>query len=254
MEKNKTGKYLKYAFGEIVLVVIGILIALQINNWNENRKAKVQEHSSMIEVIENLRFDIMRCENNNTTNINVIQGLDSLRTSIGHTIDGIDETNNIYYYSIKYCDEYGQAVINRSAYNEMISSGTVKLIDNKILKSSLSDYYERISTTILVFPETSLSNLKNINKKFISLREMEDYIKSGDSRNYADFNINYNYKSIQKMVGLKLLNINEDDLNQYYNVVSQYELDLKEYNFYLSWVKESAENLIKNIKKEYQIK
>jgi hypothetical protein len=33
--ENKTGKYLKYAIGEIVLVVIGILIALQINNWNE---------------------------------------------------------------------------------------------------------------------------------------------------------------------------------------------------------------------------
>jgi hypothetical protein len=38
MDKNKTGKYFKYAIGEIVLVVIGILIALQINNWNENRK------------------------------------------------------------------------------------------------------------------------------------------------------------------------------------------------------------------------
>ncbi len=38
LRENKTGKYLKYAFGEIVLVVIGILIALSINNWNENRK------------------------------------------------------------------------------------------------------------------------------------------------------------------------------------------------------------------------
>jgi len=36
--KNKTGKYFKYAIGEIVLVVIGIIIALQINNWNERRK------------------------------------------------------------------------------------------------------------------------------------------------------------------------------------------------------------------------
>ena len=38
MEQNKTGKYFKYAIGEIALVVIGILIALQINNWNEARK------------------------------------------------------------------------------------------------------------------------------------------------------------------------------------------------------------------------
>jgi hypothetical protein len=37
MEKNKTGKYFKYAIGEIVLVVIGILIALSINNWNQSR-------------------------------------------------------------------------------------------------------------------------------------------------------------------------------------------------------------------------
>ena len=38
MEQNKTGKYFKYAIGEIILVVIRILISLSINNWNENRK------------------------------------------------------------------------------------------------------------------------------------------------------------------------------------------------------------------------
>ena len=37
MEQNKTGKYLKYAIGEIILVMIGILLALQVNNWNQNR-------------------------------------------------------------------------------------------------------------------------------------------------------------------------------------------------------------------------
>ena len=54
MEKNKTGKYLKYAIGEIVLVVIGILIALQINNWNENRK----ENRFLYQVYEQIQKDL----------------------------------------------------------------------------------------------------------------------------------------------------------------------------------------------------
>ena len=43
MEKNKTGKYLKYAIGEIILVMIGILLALQVNNWNNNRIEQNEE-------------------------------------------------------------------------------------------------------------------------------------------------------------------------------------------------------------------
>jgi len=57
MEKNKTGKYLKYAIGEILLVVIGILIALQINNWNENQKSKKDERYILTEVLKNLKED-----------------------------------------------------------------------------------------------------------------------------------------------------------------------------------------------------
>lgn len=52
--ENKTGKYLKYAFGEIVLVVIGILIALQINNWNEVRK----DHNRLINIYSLIYDDI----------------------------------------------------------------------------------------------------------------------------------------------------------------------------------------------------
>ena len=57
MEKNKTGKYLKYAIGEIVLVVIGILIALQINNWNENRKQTNNELNLLVSLKTDLKFN-----------------------------------------------------------------------------------------------------------------------------------------------------------------------------------------------------
>ena len=48
--ENKTSKYFKYAIGEIILVVIGILIALQINNWNENRKDRAKEQIILREI------------------------------------------------------------------------------------------------------------------------------------------------------------------------------------------------------------
>lgn len=56
LNEGKTSKYFKYAVGEIVLVVIGILIALQINNWNELRKSKIEEHSAL----ENIHRDFIK--------------------------------------------------------------------------------------------------------------------------------------------------------------------------------------------------
>ena len=55
--ENKTGKYFKYAIGEIVLVVIGILIALSINNWNEGRKAQIQELNLVKQLLEDAKAD-----------------------------------------------------------------------------------------------------------------------------------------------------------------------------------------------------
>ncbi len=55
--ENKTGKYFKYAIGEIVLVVVGILIALQINNWNESRKQETKKQSYYKQLITDIDKD-----------------------------------------------------------------------------------------------------------------------------------------------------------------------------------------------------
>ena len=56
-DDNKPIKYLRYAVGEIILVVIGILIALQINNWNEGRKEKINQRSVLSNLLQDLKSD-----------------------------------------------------------------------------------------------------------------------------------------------------------------------------------------------------
>ena len=60
LSEGKTGKYFKYAIGEIVLVVIGILIALQINNWNENTKKETLKDEYKIALINDYTKDTIQ--------------------------------------------------------------------------------------------------------------------------------------------------------------------------------------------------
>lgn len=62
MKENRTGKYLKYAIGEIILVVIGILLALQINNWNSEYKADKNLKEIYKQIQTDLKVDILRIE------------------------------------------------------------------------------------------------------------------------------------------------------------------------------------------------
>ncbi len=57
LNKGKTSRYLKYAIGEIVLVMIGILLALQVNNWNEDKKVNKIEKQLLNELLENLNVN-----------------------------------------------------------------------------------------------------------------------------------------------------------------------------------------------------
>ena len=63
IESGATRKYLLYAIGEILLVMIGILLALQVNNWNEQRKNKTKIDVNIQSIGEDIRADISKLQN-----------------------------------------------------------------------------------------------------------------------------------------------------------------------------------------------
>ena len=69
IESGSVRSYLLYAIGEIALVVLGILIALQINNWNEWRKDRILEKETLREIAENIEFNIEVFEDYTSGNI-----------------------------------------------------------------------------------------------------------------------------------------------------------------------------------------
>ncbi|MFP4845278.1 DUF6090 family protein [Winogradskyella sp. PE311] len=78
METGKTGKYFKYAIGEIILVVIGILIALQINNWNETRLEGIQEQITLANLNEEFQDNLKDLDSINLDLLKVMNKMELL--------------------------------------------------------------------------------------------------------------------------------------------------------------------------------
>ncbi|WP_412560788.1 DUF6090 family protein [Winogradskyella sp. MIT101101] len=135
--ENKTSKYFKYALGEIILVVIGILIALQINNWNEARKNKNYERSMLAQMKEELQ------SNSNMLN-NWLPSLKGIVRTV-NTVAAMKEDPNHPTDSLQYHLErikgFGIAVsFNTSAYNA-INSGGLDKISNPEIRQQISNIY-----------------------------------------------------------------------------------------------------------------
>lgn len=138
-QAGKTGKYLKYAIGEIILVVIGILIALSINNWNEN-KNNIKQANNHLETIKlNLEDDIKQAEDLvsiSETNIEYANiFLDQFKT-----LKPIDE--NIQMYIIILMLEHNIEV-NKNGIDALTSSNGMSYI-NKDLQVKILNYYRHI--------------------------------------------------------------------------------------------------------------
>ena len=140
LRQNGTSKYALYALGEIALVVIGILIALQINNWNEERLGKLMArvhceniYNDILSDIEDLDFEYARIDN---------------RESSGHYLwkflyQGLEnpDTSLLARAFVDVAQQLGFAQ-RTSAYEDFIGSDASQYLSNSILKSALSNYYK----------------------------------------------------------------------------------------------------------------
>ncbi|HPG09877.1 MAG: hypothetical protein H6561_01145 [Lewinellaceae bacterium] len=148
MSENKTVKYLKYAFGEIVLVAIGILIALGVNNWNENRKNVSTEHKYLIALLEDFETNltkskeiIERIEDDIPQLIGLLE-----QSALEKSTIPVDSLNNAF---AKVSNMPTYSSTDRT-YNNLVGSGELKIINDESLKTNLANYYKSLYILNLV--------------------------------------------------------------------------------------------------------
>jgi len=141
--ENKTSKYFKYAIGEIVLVVLGILIALQINTWNQNRQDRIQEQQILGQLL-----------NEYTNNLNQINQKIDIRNEVIISSLKILEYRTIDQNIID-ADSFNlhaSRMITRPTFdpelgvtNELTSSGKLYLITNPSLRNNITSFSSVLS-------------------------------------------------------------------------------------------------------------
>lgn len=135
---NKPTKYMRYAIGEIFLVVIGILIALSINNWNEDRKeySKIKKYAKSL--IMDLEADIVETKIRLGQVEQIIISLDSLTNYVRNK--KINEISNLDIFILTQYLIYRTHVWNRSTIDELKSSGSLSYIQNDLLSKKIVEY------------------------------------------------------------------------------------------------------------------
>lgn len=139
LAQGKTANYLKYAIGEIVLVVIGILIAIQANNWNLDNVAQKEKEFALNKLIENLNQDKTRLNSKIEQGKYYITALDSclviLKNPESYSKDHFSELFANINFTLNF-------EFNQITFNEISNSGKLKLIKKAELTDSLFHYYD----------------------------------------------------------------------------------------------------------------
>ena len=183
--ENKTGRYFKYAIGEIILVVIGILIALQINNWNTNRNTYINQEKYLVllkkEAINNL--NAIKISKKNT--LNTFEGQRKLVELIDSDHDTISEP----YFSQVYSEVFfytNQFKYENNVLSELKTTGELKNISNDNIRNNLMGLEALVE--IIKSQEQSVEEIykksTDFNRRYGNLRLVFDDLNLNDSLNF----------------------------------------------------------------------
>ncbi|MBO6881258.1 hypothetical protein [Winogradskyella sp.] len=167
LNKNKVGKYLLYAIGEVLLVVIGILIALQLNNQNEFRKQKLVE----IKILDGIRSDILKDTidlNDNIRGYKIFVENDSIM--LNHFANKKEQTNNIINY-LNYSIKFDLLIGLHDAHFQEAKLKGLAIISNDSLKILINRLYE-FHYKVLIAVE---NNYENFNTAKLLRHEIGQY-------------------------------------------------------------------------------
>ena len=192
LSEGKTGKYLKYAIGEIILVVIGILIALQINNWNTNQinKSESKEFNQRLfnEFVGNLGLA--------NTKIEKIESMVKSSRGILELFNEIPADNNPRTLDslLAIAIEGVKVEFRTGTLNEGLNTGKVALIESELLKSKIYGLTSNIDY-VREWDKTYSNYLSNILMPFLyknfNFRNM-DNVFSNYSTGESKFKTNHN--------------------------------------------------------------
>jgi len=184
MEQNKIRAYLFYGVGEIVLVMIGILLALQVNNWNEERKAGIFEEEILSLIGQNLQSDSIRLSEELSKMKQAIELTDRL-------IEQVDQEN--YSDSLNYwmgkIISFERFKSQTSAF-EVLKARGIETVKNKELQLALISYYDENIFSVhqsLTDVEKSFNQdwIPVIKEKFLDFK-WQDYHQPVDPKRFFE--------------------------------------------------------------------
>ena len=141
--ENKTGMYLKYAIGEIVLVVIGILIALQINNWNEQRKDDKLEAEYYCRLLEDTRQDLEQVNQFiKASEDRLVASNQAVRLLQQEKAKKVDVGNQL---GLSILAIYSDFSPNNSAFEDLKSGANLNIIKDKNIIKAINNYFNKVT-------------------------------------------------------------------------------------------------------------